>query len=114
MDHFFSLLNDVISPTEQVMISKRIAVLYLIMRKVPTDEIMEHIKVSRTTVLKFQLLFYDRNTPLIEMLKRMMTEKEVLSFIDDFFADIFIQPGRKIGHWQLYWDQIKKKSNPLR
>lgn len=113
-EHFIKLLDDIISPTERVMIIKRLSVIYLLLREVPTGEIVEHLRVSKSTVSKFSLLFHDRKTPLIETVEILISQKKILHAIDDLFASIFIQPGRKIGHWQLYWDQVRKQQNPLR
>jgi len=108
-DEFFELIKDVLTPVEQIMIAKRIAIIYLLTKHVEQVAIAEYIKVSRATVSKFNLLFYEKKTRLIKIIESFLKNEKIGHFFEDLFADIFIQPGLKIGHWQSYWDHKRRQ-----
>ena len=109
-DDFFELIKDILTPVEQIMIAKRVAIIYLLIKHVEQVVIAEHIKVSRATVAKFNLLFYEKKTRLIKIIESFLKNEKIGHFFEDLFADIFIQPGLKIGHWQSYWDHKRRQN----
>jgi len=110
-NEFFILIKDIISPSEQIMIAKRIAIIYLLMKRVNSGDIAEYLKVSRSTISKFSLLFYEKDTVLITTIKQLLKKENISNFFDDLFSDLFIQPGIKIGHWQQHWEHKKRQIN---
>lgn len=108
-DDFLGLIKDILSPPEQLMVAKRIAIIYLLIKEVGHSSIAKYLKSSRATVAKFSLLFYDKETKLIGIINELLSKEEVNHFLEDLFADIFIQPGLKIGHWQSYWDHKRRQ-----
>lgn len=108
-EEFLELIQDVLSPVEQIMIAKRIAIIYLLMKQVNQISIGEYIKVSQATVSKFNLLFFEKKTRLIKIIQSITKKEKIGHFLEDLFADLFIQPGIKIGHWQSYWDHKKRQ-----
>ena len=109
-DDFLGLIKDILSPSEQLMVAKRIAIIYLLMKGVDQSAIAEYLKTSRATVAKFSLLFYDKETQLIAIISKLLSKEKISHFLEDLFADLFIQPGIKIGHWQSYWDHKKRQT----
>jgi len=109
-EEFLELIKDVLSPVEQLMVAKRIAIIYLLIKHVDQESIAEYIKVSQATVSKFNLLFFEKKTRLIKIIQSMTKKEKVGHFLKDLFADLFIQPGLKIGHWQMYWDHKRRQS----
>ena len=57
-DDFLELIKDILSPPEQLMVAKRIAIIYLLIKGVEPSLISKYLKSSRATVAKFSLLFY--------------------------------------------------------
>lgn len=108
-DDFLEIISDFISPAEQVMIAKRIAILYLLIKGVEHKWIINYLSVSSATVAKFVLLFYEKETKSVKIIKSLIKQGKVLGFLEDIFADLFIQPGIMKGHWQQYWDHERKK-----
>jgi Trp operon repressor len=108
-DWFFEIINEIFSPTEKIMIAKRITIIYLLIKGIDQAIIANTIKVSTGTVSKYAVMFYNKNTKLVELIRKMITEEKVLNFLDDVFADIFIQPGIQMGHWNLYWQHKRRK-----
>jgi Trp operon repressor len=108
-DLFFEIVNEIFSPTEKIMMAKRITIIYLLIKGIDQITIANTIKVSTGTVSKYAVMFYNKDTKLVNLIRRMITKEKVLDFLDDVFADIFIQPGIKIGHWDSYRQHKRKK-----
>ncbi|MEK7633420.1 MAG: hypothetical protein AAB437_01090 [Patescibacteria group bacterium] len=108
-DDFLGIIKDILSPPEQLMVAKRIAIIYLLIKGVDHSSISKYLKSSRATVAKFSLLFYDKESKLIGIIGELLNKETISHFFEDLFADIFIKPGLKIGHWQSYWDHKKRQ-----
>lgn len=108
-DDFLGIIKDILSPPEQLMVAKRIAIIYLLIKGVDHTSISKYLKSSRATVAKFSLLFYDKESKLIGVIGELLNQEKIGHFFEDLFADIFIQPGLKIGHWQSYWDHKRRQ-----
>lgn len=108
---FLAIINEILSPSEQIMVSKRVAILYLLSKAVIASDIADCIKVSRATVAKFFLLFNGKESATITMINRLIKNEKIKFFIEDFFADLFIQPGIKKGHWNMYMKNKQKQRN---
>jgi len=108
-DDFLGIIKDILSPPEQLMVAKRIAIIYLLIKGVNHTTIAKYLKSSRATVAKFSLLFYDKDTRLIGIIGELLSKETISHFFEDLFADIFISPGLKIGHWQSYWDHKRRQ-----
>ena len=107
---FNLIIGEFFSPTEKIMIAKRLGILYLLTKKVSFTEIANVLKVSTNTVAKFALLFDTRNGITVKKIKSILKKEAISNFFDDVFAAIFIQPGVKIGHHKLNWEHEKRKS----
>ena len=103
------LIQDILTPVEQIMIAKRIAIIYLLTKHVEQVVIADNIKVSRATVGKFNLLFYKKKTRLIKIIESFLNNEKIGHFFEDLFADIFIHQGIYIGHHKLKWEHEKRK-----
>lgn len=109
-DDFLGIIKDILSPPEQLMVAKRIAIVYLLLKGVDHTTIAKYLKNSRATVAKFSLLFYEKESKLIGIIEDLLSEESINHFFEDLFADIFIQPGLKIGHWQMKWDHKRRQT----
>ncbi len=109
-DNFVEIIDEILSPTEKIMIAKRIGIIYLLIKKVDYRDIAEVLKVSTATVFYYAIHFDKKESKLVNMIKTMLVKEKVLGFLDDILSDIFIQPGLKIGHWQKYWDHKRKQN----
>lgn len=109
-DDFLGIIKDILSPPEQLMVAKRIAIIYLLLKGIDHTAIARYLKSSRATVAKFSLLFYDKESKLISVIGKLLNQEKISNFFEDLFADIFIKPGLKIGHWQMHWDHKRRQS----
>ncbi|OGK10388.1 hypothetical protein A2767_02495 [Candidatus Roizmanbacteria bacterium RIFCSPHIGHO2_01_FULL_35_10] len=98
---FLILLDDILTPTEKIMLAKRIGIIYLLIKEIDQLSIADILKVSTSTVSIYSVKFYKRDTKVIEIIKNMLIKEKVLDFMEDIFAGLFIQPGLKKGHHKL-------------
>lgn len=112
-DDFLGIIKDILSPPEQLMVAKRIAIIYLLLKGADHTTIAKYLKSSRATVAKFTLLFYDKDTKLIGIIGELLNQEKISHFFEDLFADIFISPGLKIGHWQMHWDHKRRQKERI-
>lgn len=110
-DSFLVLLDDVLTPTEKIMVAKRIGIIYLLIKEVDQQTISEILKVSTSTVSIYCVQFYKRETRIVKIIKNMLTKEKVLDFMEDIFAGLWIQPGLKKGHYKLKLEYDKSKRN---
>ena len=108
-DDFLLIIDDILSPTEKIMLSKRLAMIYLLIKKVDYRTISETLKVSTATVLFYSAVFKEKQTRIVNLIKQMLKKEKVLGFLEDVFADLMIHPGIYIGHHKLKWEHEKKK-----
>lgn len=108
-DEFIDLIKDILSPSEQIMIAKRIAIIYLLIKGLEQVVIAEYLSVSRATVSKFCLLFSEKESRIIQIIGSILGKETISHFFEDFFADLLIQPGIKIGHWKSYWQHKRRQ-----
>ncbi len=108
-DEFIEVVKDILSPSEQIMVVKRIAIIYLLMKDFDQAVIAEYLGVSRATVAKFCLLFTEKDSRLIAIITSILRKEKISHFFEDLFADLFIQPGVKIGHWKHYWQHKQRQ-----
>ena len=106
---FLSLINDILSPTEKIMIAKRLGMIYLLIKGVDYRTIADTLKVSTATVLFYSVVFKEKKAQITNLIEQMLKKEKVLNFLEDLFADLTIHPGIYIGHHKLKWEHEKKK-----
>ena len=111
---FFCILDEIISPSEKLMLAKRVAVIYLLTKNTGVREIVDTLKVSTATVAKYVLLFSNKESRLNQILKTILNSREMRNYLLDIFSELFIQPGIKKGHWELHQKYKNDKNNLFR
>src|SRR3989338_2456810 len=106
---FLSLIYDILSPTEKVMIAKRLGMIYLLIKGVDFRTIADTLKVSTATVLFYSVVYKEKKVQTTKLIEHMLKKEKVLNFVEDLFADLTIHPGIYIGHHKLNWEYNKKK-----
>ena len=106
---FLSLIDDILSPTEKIMIAKRLGMIYLLIKGVDFRTIAETLKVSAATVLFYSVVYKEKKAQTTKLIEQMLKKENVLNFLEDLFADLTIHPGIYIGHHKLKWEHEKKK-----
>ena len=106
---FLSLIDDILSPTEKVMIAKRLGIIYLLIKGVDFRTIADTLKVSTSTVLFYSVVYKEKKVQTTKLIEQMLKKEKVLNFLEDLFTDLAIHPGIYIGHHKLNWEHEKRK-----
>ncbi|VVA44518.1 conserved hypothetical protein [Candidatus Roizmanbacteria bacterium] len=112
---FSKILFDLLTPAERIMLIKRIAVMYLLLKDINYLTICEVLKVSNGTVSKYKLLMED-SKGIVPVLNKMIKIEKVWLFFEEIFSHIF-HPG-KIGinwkdAWKIRMDLERKKEKGM-
>jgi len=108
-EEFLNKIFELFFKKEKILFAKRITIIYLLLKKIEQSNIADFLKVSTSTVCKYALLIENKNSEMIKIMKFLIKKEKIFDFMNELFASFFIQPGVKIGHWQLYWDHKRKK-----
>ncbi len=102
-DEFFGIINDLLSPTEKVMVAKRIAIIYLLMKNVNYSNICNVLKVSPSTVNKFHYI-KSQSKGIVKSLRSMVRNEKIAYFLEDLWLE-FRGPGTYGVNWSSAWKQ---------
>lgn len=108
-DKFMTVLNDLLSSTENIMLSKRIGIVYLLEKKVTIHRICKVLHLSTSTVAHYILKFRDKNSLTNQIVKNIVQKEVIKGTIKDALADLLIQPGIKVGHSRLKYEWEKER-----
>lgn len=100
---FNNILFDLLSPAERMMIAKRIAIIFLLMKNIDYRTISEVLKVSTTTVFKFRLLM-ENSKGLVPALRQIVMNDKVILAFKELFSDLF-PPGVPGVNWKAAWER---------
>ncbi len=92
------LLKELLTPTEKIMIAKRIACFYLFTKDVSSRQIGGLIKLSVSTISHFKYLF-DNSQEIKKFLSKRINDEKIKSFLEDILVD-FIAFPRKGSDWK--------------
>lgn len=107
--NFIKIISEVLTPTEKIMIAKRIGIIYLLIKEVDIRTIADKLKVSTSTVVMYSQIFNKNKGELRETIMALLGKEKLVGFLDDILVSIFIQPGIKKGHYQSWWEYKKRK-----
>lgn len=101
-EEFSKILFDLLTPAERIMIVKRIAIIYLLMKDIHYETICEVLKVSNGTVSKYKILM-ENSQGIVPVLKSMVKQEKIWLFFEDVFNQIF-HPGLPGVNWKSAWE----------
>ena len=102
---FLDILNDVLSQSEKIMIAKRIALSFLLMKVIENGTICYVLKLSPSTVAKFAFILQTHTDRGIQKAFQLIILKENLK---DMFMDIcntLFAPGIYGVNWSAAWQR---------
>lgn len=106
-----SFLGDFLTPSEQIMLTKRFSVAFLIAKGLDYREISRILKVSTSTVTRVASNY--RNSQYIDnAIKKILEKEEIEKFwleLGDEITGIFSKAGSKSGSWKILNKEIKDK-----
>lgn len=110
------VLSEVLTPTERVMIAKRIACFYLLYKKIPGNQIADTLKLSTSTVTYFKHLF-DTTEEIKKFFSKKSTEEKIKRLLGDILVELMYGGLRKGSDWksdkQFYYEHKRKRESPL-
>ena len=114
-NEFSIIINDLFSKTEQIMIIKRLAIIYLLLKNIDQRTIADTIKVSPSTVCKFSLIAQE-SKGIVPFFKEVLAKDKVKEFFEDLFSTIY-SPTRygtdwKTGH-KLEFERQKRRERGI-
>lgn len=100
---FNDILTELLSPTERIMIAKRVAIIYMLMKGVDCSVIIDSLKVSSATISKFQIIV-ENGKFVVEALKKVVRNEKIIDFFEKLVID-FRGPGTYGVDWKSAWQQ---------
>lgn len=111
-EEFQKIIRDLLSPVERVMIAKRIAIIYLLLKEIDYRVIGDVLKVSSATISRYNLLM-EKSDGLVPSFKNILRNDKILLLIDEFFDALF-PPGTYGKNWKAAWQrkfEIQRKKS---
>jgi len=102
-EEFHEIMNDLFSETEQIMIIKRIAITYLLLKGIDHNVIADVLKVSTGTIWKYAFLISQNKKGMVTSLNDILKIEKVRDFFDDIFYELFARPGKYGTNWKTGW-----------
>lgn len=106
INDFKKTIFEILSPVERIMIAKRVAIVYLLLKGIDQKNISKVLKVSTATVSKFSLLM-EKSTGVVPSFKNIITNDKILEFLDEMFDSLF-PPGTYGTDWKAAWERRKR------
>lgn len=100
---FNSITRELLSSTERIMIAKRVAIIYMLMKEVDYSIISESLKVSTATISKFSAIF-ENSKGLVNSLQKIVRNEKIVDFFEKLIID-FRGPGSYGIDWKSAWQQ---------
>jgi Trp operon repressor len=102
----FKLISeDIFSPTERIMIAKRITIMYLVLRGINQRTISQVLRVSSATVAKFAILT-EKSHGITQALEKTLMTEDLKDSLLGIFNSIF-PPGTYGINWKAAWERKK-------
>ena len=112
---FNTILNGLFSPVEKIMIAKRVAIFFLLLKGEEWKTIHDTVKVSLSSISKCQMILLN-NSAIRNTLAFLSKKKSIALFLDEFFLTFF-GPGTAYTNWKNGWkiknDLARKKEEVL-
>lgn len=102
-EEFKKTIIDLLSPVERIMIAKRVAIIYLLMKQIDQRTICQVLKVSSGTVAKFSLLM-EKSEGIVPTFRRLLKSEKLVEFFEDIFNSFFA-PGVPGVNWKAAWER---------
>lgn len=100
-EEFTGIIHDILSPTERIMIAKRVTIIFLLMKEIDHQMISDVLKVSLTTVAKFQFIM-ENSKGIVEALRGLVRNEKIAHFFEEIWLE-FRGPGVPGVNWKSAW-----------
>ena len=80
-ERFTGIVNELLSSTEKIMIAKRVAIIYLLMKKIDYIIISDVLKVSSATISKFHSIM-NKGKEIKNILEGIIGNEKIKDFFE--------------------------------
>lgn len=112
---FLSVIEDLLSPTERVMIAKRVAIVYLCSRAIDYVTIANTLKVAPATIARYARVT-KKASGLTRALRHLLRVDKTATLLDELL-DFLVPPGTPGANWSAAWERkrriLRRKYQPL-
>jgi uncharacterized protein YerC len=109
-----SFIEDLLSPTEQIMLGKRLAIAYMIQKGYTQRKIVDTLKVSIATVGKISLSMKKPNNGYSMVISHMLKIHKVSDFFDKIEEKLDGLMPPKGGNWSAHYARTSKERTKKR
>jgi len=106
-----NLAQDLFSPTERIMLAKRLAIAYLLMKNYPYREISQLLRVSGTTIASVNSSLQYGKNGYKTILERIAKEEKLEIFFLDASEKLLSLPTKAStggGSWRYLLEEVRK------
>lgn len=100
-EEFNRTICELLSPVERLMVAKRIAIIYLLLKGIDHRTICYVLKVSSATVSKY-LLLMEKSEGVIPTFKAILKNEKIFNTLEELFNSLFA-PGTYGVNWSAAW-----------
>lgn len=100
---FNNIFRELLSPAERIMIVKRIAIIYLLMKNIDYRNICEVLSVSNSTVSKYRAQM-EASQGIVPALKELVGIEKISLAFEELINEIF-SPGVYGINWSAAWQR---------
>ncbi len=102
-EEFQNIIHDLLSPAERIMIAKRVAIFYMLMKKLDYYNIAKSLKVSPSTIAKFNLV-KENSRGIVSALKSTVRNEKIINFFEELILELR-RPGKYGINWKNAWEE---------
>ncbi len=114
-EEFQNIIHDLLSPAERIMIAKRVAIFYMLIKKLDYYNIAKSLKVSPSTIAKFNLV-KENSRGIVSALKGTVRNEKIINFFEELVLELR-RPGKYGVNWKNAWqdkiDHERKKAKGI-
>jgi len=110
------LVNDLLTSTEKIMLSKRLACFYLISNNVDLTDISDILKLSKSTVFYYKNLYKTKKN-LKKYLETKIFKEKIGQTLKNIFIEFYYNNPKKGSDWsasrKVYYENQRRKKEKI-
>ncbi len=104
-------ISDLLTPTEKIMLSKRLAIALLLQKNYDYRSIQKTIRVSTATIASVNMIIKYGSKGYVNLLNRILKEEKLINMMEETVSKILTSPAKatKGGTaWRYLKDEVDK------